>query len=293
MIWRCILLRLQDKMLCISRITEDTYCQNFGNGHNKFYVELRCNVPCSTGSDVCGKCSQKSSTCKVQHSRKFDHGKVNEPIPDNSHIYGSKWYKDSVKKYGAPESDSIDFAEQYQRDARSNIVVSKPIIQPTQPEVVVPVKKTRKPKVADESSEATPVKRSRKPKVAPEPSSTDSNEIVIETQTETSKKVTNSRKKVETTPYSTLVNNKAPLVYKEVSLPTHIETKLEDIDIDGFTIEYIQLSQFEHNGSTYFRDIKKNKLYKKVKDKIGPYIGRYNPDSDCVVTDIPDSDDEN
>lgn len=274
-------------MLCLSRITDDTYCQNFGNGHNKFYIELRCNIPCSNGSDVCSKCSQKSSSCKLQHSRKFDHGKVNEPIPDNSHIYGSKWYYASVKKYGEPSADCIQFAEQYQRDARSNIVTNQTIIPST--DTTLPVKKTRKPKVASETTTETPVKRTRKPKVAPE---TSISEDVTETQTEPSKKVTNSRKKVETTPYSSLVN-KPSLVYKEVSLPTHIETKLEDIDVDGFTIEYIQLSQFEHDGSTYFRDSKKNKLYKKIKDKIGPYVGRYNSESDSINTDIPDSDDEN
>lgn len=279
-------------MLCISRITDDTYCQNFGNGHNKFYVELRCNIPCSK-SNICTKCSAKSSTCKIQHSRKFDHGNVDEPIPDNSHIYGSKWYHDSVKKYGAPASDAIVFAEQYQREARANLVAptTNQIIEPetTTPS---PVKRSKKPKVAGETTDEKPVKRTRKPKVAPEPIPTD--EIQIEVEAEAPKKVTNSRKKVENTPYSTLVNtNKNQLVHKEVSLPTHIETKLEDIDIDGFTIEYIQLSQFEHSGSTYFKDSKKNKLYKKIKDKIGPYIGRYNPDSDSIVTDIPDSDDEN
>jgi hypothetical protein len=30
-----------------------------------------------------------------------------------------------------------------------------------------------------------------------------------------------------------------------------------------------------------------------MKDKIGPYVGRWNPDTDSVLTDIPDSDDEN
>jgi len=284
-------------MLCISRITDDTYCQNFGNGHNKFYVELRCNIPCPKNSNVCTKCTTKSSSCKIQHSRKFDHGNVTDPIPDNSHIYGSKWYHDSVKKYGAPPNDAIAFAEQYQRDARAGSVPMNQIIQPETTVAVetattsIPVKRTKKPKVAGETTE-TPVKRTRKPKVAPEPMPTD--EIQIEEEAGVPKKVTNSRKKVENTPYSTLVNtNKNQLVHKEVSLPTHIETKLEDIDIDGFTIEYIQLSQFEHGGSTYFKDGKKNKLYKKIKDKIGPYIGRYNPDSDSIIVDIPDSDDEN
>ena len=209
-------------MFCTSRITNDTYSQKFGNNHHKFYVELRCNIP--SKSDVCVRCSQKSDT-KVQHSRKFNHGKITEPIPDNSHIYGSKWYYDTVKKYGAPSNDSILFAEQYQRDARNSVVI---------------------PKKQDE-------------KVA---------------------KVAN-------------VTNvtKVPKIQKVMPthiVPTYIETTLEEIDTNGYEIEYIKLNEIEHNGSTYFKD-SKNKLYKKIKDKIGTYVGRLHNDS---IVDIPDSDDE-
>jgi hypothetical protein len=37
---------------------------------------------------------------------------------------------------------------------------------------------------------------------------------------------------------------------------------------------------------------KKNKLYKNVKQKIGEYVGRYDPDKEIIHTDITDSDDE-
>lgn len=198
-------------MLCISRITDDTYSQKFGNNRNKFYIEFRCNTPTTT--DICIKCSQKSNT-NVQHSRKFNHGKITEPIPDNSHIYGSKWYYDSVKKYGTPSNESILFAEKYQRDAR-NLVVSK---------------KPKRPKVAKVESKVIPTH----------------------------------------------------------IIPTFIETTIEEIDTDGYEIEYIKLHEIDHNGSTYFKD-SKNKLYKKIKDKIGPYVGRLHNDS---IVDIPDSDDE-
>lgn len=222
-------------MRCISRITDDTYSQKFGDGYHKFYVELRCNMPCT--ELICSRCSK--SECKTQHSRKFDHGTINEPIPDRSHIYGGKWYTDIVKRYGEPTKEVIEFAEKYQRDARSETIAQVEIAEP-------------KPKRI-------------RPKVAKAP-----------------------RKKE--TPYSNLANT-TPLIHKEVTLPTHIETKLEDIDTEGFTIEYIKLIPFEHNGSTYFKD-SKNKLYKKIKDKIGQYIGRFNPENDSIAN-IPDSDDEN
>ena len=197
-------------MPCISRVTNDTYSQKFGNNHNKFYVEMRCNLPAS--SDICSKCKDKTS--KIQTSHKFDHGTINDPIPDISHIYGSKWYYDAVKKYGEPSKDSIAFAEEYKLKARS--------VQPVQS--VKPVK---------------PVK-----------------------------------------PVQIPVN----LVHKDIVIPTHIETKMEEID--GCQIEYVHLDRFEHNGVHYFKD-GKNKLYKNIRDKIGPYIGRFHKDS---IIDFPDSD---
>ena len=33
-------------MLCLSRYTDDTYAQQFGDGRHKFYLEFRCNRPC-------------------------------------------------------------------------------------------------------------------------------------------------------------------------------------------------------------------------------------------------------
>jgi len=301
-------------MLCISRYTDDTYAQQFGDGRHKFYLEFRCNRPCLKTMDCCAKCAEKSPSTTLQHSRKFNHGKVNEPIPDNSHIYGGKWYYDGVRKWGAPPSEIIEFAIQYQKEARGDFTIEdsqnnelykdekQSITQEmtrakksdTQPsdETPQPVKRGRKPKVAPaEPSENTttenvqPAKKTRKPKVAPENTS--------ESVAPEPKKKTGPRKKNIETPYSTLVNSTNQMVHKEVSLPTHIENKLEEIDSEGFQIEYVKLSVFEVGQATYFRDSVKNKLYKKIKDKgIGAYVGRWNPDTDSIVTDIPDSDEE-
>jgi hypothetical protein len=83
------------------------------------------------------------------------------------------------------------------------------------------------------------------------------------------------------------------MVQKEVVLPTHMEQEREEVDTDGFEIEYVKLSVFVLGDATYFRDSKKNKLYKKIKEKtIGSYVGRYDPSTETVHTDVPDSDDE-
>jgi hypothetical protein len=83
------------------------------------------------------------------------------------------------------------------------------------------------------------------------------------------------------------------MVQKEVILPTHMEQTREIVDIDDFEIEYVKLSVFTLSDVSYFRDAKKNKLYKRIKEKtVGAYVGRYDPRSESVYTDVPDSDDE-
>jgi hypothetical protein len=299
-------------MLCISRYTDDTYAQQFGDGRHKFYLEFRCNRPCLKGMDCCAKCAEKSTSTTLQHSRKFNHGNVNEPIPNSSHIYGGKWYYDGVRKWGAAPSEIIEFAIQYQKEARQgftieetksdelyvdekqSIIEEMPRAKKTEIETSdgTPAKRGRKPKVAPaetDTTTTTPVKRTRKPKVAPE--TTSESGPTAETTSESKKKTT--KKKTVETPYSNLITNKTQLVHKEVSLPTHIENKLEEIDSEGFKIEYVKLAVFEVGQATYFRDSIKNKLYKKIKDKgIGAYVGRWNPDTESIVNDIPDSDDE-
>jgi len=230
-------------MACLSRITDETYVQHFGNGRNKFYVEFRCNLPCISGTDLCLKCTDKSATCKTQTSRRFQHGKVNEPIPDTSHLFGGKWYEQSVKKYGLPADDIIQFAMDHQRDARKGLesISSQTIVKEEEKEVEKAVKSKKVPKI---------------------------------------------------NPYSSLIQQTSPVVYKEVSLPTHIEKQIEEVDLDDYDIEFVTLKTFELNGTSYFRDYQKNKLYKNIKNKIGDYVGRYNPNDENIHTDIPDSDDE-
>jgi len=275
--------------------------------------------------DCCAKCAEKSDT-KLQTSRKFNHGNVNEPIPDNSHIFGGKWYYEAAKKWSPPPSEIIEFALAYQKEAHGDFIVEQPdydelskakkqslsqemprakkVVSEDGITQVEPVKRNRKPKVAQvtqvtsssndllsEEQVAKPVKRTRKPKIAVDPSMTTTETVASEPK----KRVQSmQRKKAVDTPYSTLIGSTTQLVHKEVSLPTHIETKLEEVDIDGYKIEYVKLSVFEVGQATYFRDSVKNKLYKKIKERgIGAYIGRWNPDTDSIIADIPDSDNEN
>lgn len=203
-------------MRCISRIVDKTNSQKFGDGYHIFYLEQRCTVV--SNSEICILCSSKSET-KTQYSRRFNHGTIHDPIPDISHIYGSKWYYESVAKYTIPSKDVIEFAEKYKANAHSLQPVKEPVKSITKKPIIV---------------ESLPV-------------------------------------------------------HKEVSIPTHIETSLEELDIEEFTVEHVLLTKIEFNGNTYFKD-NKNKLYKNIKESIGPYVGRLHNDS---IINIPDSDDEN
>jgi hypothetical protein len=260
-------------MLCISRITDDTYSQKFGNGHHKFYIELRCNQKCMPNLDVCSKCNDKSDSCKVQTSRKFNHGKVNEPIPDISRIYGGKWYLDCVSKYGPPSKDVIEFANRYQVEARENL-----------------------DSVSSSSSvSASAFTLSTCPSTSSLSTLITTGESVKKSRNTTpTSESTNSKTKSIKKPKKPIICQQQPqMVHKEVTLPTHIETTLDELDIEDYDIEYVKLSIIEIDKKSYFIDSKKGKLYKKIKDKeIGPYVGRLNNETNLIVSDIPDSDDD-
>jgi len=269
-------------MLCISRYTDDTYAQQFADGKHKFYLEFRCNRPC-TNDIYCSRCSIKNPSAKLQHLRTFNHGNVGEAIPDSSHIFGGKWYNDGVRKWGAPSSEIIEFAIKYRNDACEGLSMTNIVLEP---EVVITPKKVRKPKVAITAITAVTAVTA----ITAITAVTAITDVTIAENIAKTKRV--PRKKPVVSPYSSLVNTTHQLVHKEVSLPTHLETKLEEIDSSGYKIQYVKLTVFDANGTSYFRDAVKNKLYKKVKDKIGGYVGRWNPDTDSIIADIPDSDDE-
>ena len=318
---------------CLSRYTKEEFAQHFANGRNKFYIEFRCSRPCPKEINRCAQCLEKSVKA-IQTSRRFEHGNVCDPIPDDSHIYGGKWYHESVKKFGEPPSEIVEFALAYQREARGDFIVEQPDYEAKDKKYIKIEEMPRPKKVVEDVTEAPKRGRKKKPvvveeegnaenvavKEAEKPKRTTTRkpkiaeegieakvEVVTETVPEKVEEKPKEKpkakaaggagrksKKVEKSPYSSLITSTpGQMIYKEVTLPTYLETNLEEFDTDGYEIEYVKLSLFEHKSATYFRDSTKNKLYKKIKDNgIGEYVGRYNPDTDSIVSDIPDSDDE-
>ena len=304
-------------MQCLSRITSDTNTQKFGDGRHNFYLEMRCNNLSVKGMDVCAKCIEKVEKHRIQSSRKFDHKKVNEPIPPSSHIFGGEWYLEHVKLWGEPHKEIIKFALQYQQEAREGFSV-------IQPPVTNSISKEEKCDNIQEmpkdisNSQDTPKKRGRKPKIAsiiqeksepvPEEKPQHQEELketikeTLKQKKSNTKKETKEpkeakepkkraiKKKKEESPVSIIAPN--AMAYKEACIPTFIENTFEEFETDGYEIVYVKLENFELNGMQYYREPIKNKIYKKQKNSIGSYLGRYYPETDEIDADIPDSDEE-
>lgn len=279
--------------LCVSRVTAiDARCY-FADLKHKFFLEMRCDRPCSDPNrNVCEDCSIKTMST-IQWCRKIDHGTIDQPIPDRSHLFGGNWYEDGVRKWGAPSAKDIETALEHQRKART---INDTVVGPS--------------KVPSPSPDMEPVKRGRKPKVAPiapiVPTILPSEEFdiildpitvpitpTLQTVSEPSVKKTTVKRPRKPKALTPVKMADPSMVQKEVVLPTHMEQEREEVNIDDFEIEYVKLSVFSLGDVTYFRDSKKNKLYKKIKEKtIGCYVGRYDPSTETVHTDVPDSDDE-
>ena len=278
-------------MLCLSRVTDERYARRFGDGEHKFYFEIRCNQPCVEGRDICKKCEKIYPECKNQFCRYFPHGKVTEPVPERSHIFGGKWYLDHLAEWGEPSQEMVRFAQQHQDAARQGVDApskeDKPSMRQEMPRKakVVLEEPLEKPAAAPVAAPLPKQKRSRKVKIEEEVPLVDESTIEETTPITKPKKKAAPKKKKEETP--------VVLVHKEVVIPTHKEDTLDEVDTEGYDVEYVKLSPFELDRVSYFRDSKKNKIYKRIKDKIGEYIGRFDPDTESIDADIPDSDDEN
>ena len=204
------------------------------------------------------RCMVRSST--VQRARTYPHGKVNEPIPAASHIYGGAWYMEGVKRWGVPID--LERAEAYHQEAVRGIAVPvPPAVSESAPEPPEP------PAVPEPPTAPEPPKAPRKKKPAASAAPT--------------------APAVPRRP-----NKKAPETPQQgILLPTHVEIA-DRHDADGYDVEIVTLTRFEHEGMPYYRSAT-NKLYRALRsDRIGEFVGRYDPMTDQVCRDVEDSDRE-
>ena len=250
------------RSICVGRIAKVNGIRHFGNGKNRFYIAYRCTNECLPDSVCCRRCIDRG-TDKIQSSGKFNHGLVTDPIPDHSHMYGGKWYKDGCIAWGTPSAEALQIAEQEHQATIANTIVAEDSSDDddVRPKIVRPGATTVAPIVAV-ATVAAPVVTETKPKI----------------KRSYSKKTT----KVESVAIPAIQHIHA----------THIEQEMNEIYVDDYEVEHVSLSPFEHNGTMYYREPNKNKLFEQVKSGIGAYIGRYDSYTDTVRNDIPDSDEE-
>lgn len=237
---------------CIGRIAKVSGIEHFSDGKHRFYIAYRCLNQSLAHSNCCSRCVDRG-TDKIQSSGKFDHGLITGPIPDHSHMYGGKWYRDGCITWGPPLPDAVRIAEeQYQLTSPIEEEIEVPI--PPVIQAVTPPKRLKKIGAAVTTAVTTAVvPKSKKPAVKPA--------VIKETKI-------------------------------EHIIATHVEKDMEEVYIDDYEVEHVKLSPFEHNDVMYYRDPKKNKLFEQVKGGFGAYVGRYDSYNDTIRNDIPDSDDE-
>lgn len=259
---------------CLAWSIRDTHMDSFVNGP-KYHLPYRCVEPAIKGDVVCAKCFIKRAKPRTKggFSPSKWWGLVSEPIQNIgeqiNHLAFSPWFYEKAKQYSLSE-ESMKKAKRLFEVATQNIAVSeqpKPLeaVQEEKPLVVEKKKPGRKKK------EATPVE------TKPEP--------VVE-KPAAAPAVPEKKKPV--------LKKKAPKTVEE-KLPDPIAFISNEKPIEPEDVEYIQVKPFQHDGTLYYLDSRKQKLYDRQKDGSckGIYKGRWDSVAEKIVSTIPDSDTEN
>ena len=289
---------------CIGRISKVQGIMHFADKHHRFYLEYRCPNQVIANTNNCARCTGRSKD-KIQSSGKYDHGNVNEPIPDHSQMYGGKWYTNWCDLWGLPNDSDIAIAEEHRDIARAEFATMEIVAkteakteakEETKAEFTVispiPIKRTRKRIQPLSTLTATSSASLSTTSLTPSPSASTTSLTTSLTTTSLTTSLTPSiqprKRTIKPKPKNEII---IPAESKSI-IATHIETKIEELCIYDYEVEYVKLTPFEHNDITYFREPTKNKLFEKKNKAIGAYIGRYDSYTDTIRTDIPDSDNE-
>ena len=144
-----------------------------------------------------------------------------------------------------------------------------------------------------------------RPKKVVEPTNTDTVKVVLDNTTKvvldnTTKVVSDNTTKVvleapvkrqKKVPTKATVPVTQTVTTPQILVPEHIETNDEPLSVDS--VELVKLTAFDIDGTGFYREPIKNKLFKQNKDgSIGPYVGRWSSKEAKIYEDIPDSDRE-
>jgi hypothetical protein len=240
-------------------------------------------------------------------------GLVTEPLPSDCHIFESDWYASKVKEYGYPSEFEMARAKQSQQEARGSAAVAavKEVKEVKTEEKQKPKRQYKKKEqtavvvtepVAEpivEKPKGTVGKRRPKnalPAEAPAPVP-----VVTVSEEKPQDEKPQDEKPKEEKPKEEKPKAKRQYKKKEpvITVTPVVSSKVEVQAVEGKPFESeleiikIVVKPFTHNDVAYFRDSTKNKLYSVGKDKRpSTYIGRWDPDTETINTDFPDSDAE-
>ena len=236
--------------------------------HRRFYFEYRCPNTLEQGP-LCSRClSWKNKEANKKDPYRIHYGLVTEPLGEDTPFFGSSWFESKLKEYGQPNEDDMAKAKKAQETARKDVVVeTKPVVVETKP-TKRRGKATRKPKEAPAPSPLPPPPP-QPPIPVPDP----------EPEPDPNPPPKPSEKR-----------RTKPVGSKPTVQVQAIETSPQLTDLE---IVKIVVRPFQVNDTSYFRDVCKNKLYSVGKDKRpSVYVGRWNPETESIDTEFPDSDAE-
>lgn len=245
---------------------------NFVNGP-KYHLPYRCLQPAIKGDVVCANCFLKRA--KPRQRNGFYPAKwwglVTEPIQNIgeqvNHLAFSPWFYEKAKQYSLTE-ESMKKAKRLFEVATQNVAVAetpKPLEEVAPPKTEAVVEKKKPGRKKKETPVEKPIEKASEPPV--------------------------------------LVEKKKPVLKKKAPKTAAVEEKLpepvafisNEKPIEPEDVEYIQVKPFQHDGTLYYLDSRKQKLYDRQKDGSckGIYKGRWDSVAEKIVTTIPDSDAEN
>jgi hypothetical protein len=211
-------------------------------------------------------------------------------------MYGGKWYLEKVKEWGEPPREILALAIQYQENSRQGLEIkeSEPSISIEMSAAELKKPKGRTKTLVQQAPQPAENLKAEAPQPAEDlkPAPKRKTKKVEETAAEPKEPKPKMTKPKVAKPKVSPKQTNSVATHKEVAIPTHMEKTMEEFDTDGFEIEYVTLIPFEVNETNYFRDRKKDKLYKNIKGAIGHYVGRWDPDMESIHTEVPDSDEE-
>lgn len=250
----------------------------FSHAGCRIWREACCGAECE--GDVCADCLKRQQTrsgkkrINPDDKAYFDHGLVGGDYPPQSQLYGSMRYLEIVKAHGEPKAADLESAKTALamakakakvEDGKTSVVaVTAPAVAPaveTKPKVV------RRGKAVDSSAEPTaaPEKKARKPRAKKETKAPEKNTVVATTVAS------------------------VPAITALLASMTLVENTDEPIPIDE--VEQVILRPFTVGSKKYYRDADTCKLFERRADnKRGPYVGRWDADTQTIDTEAPNSD---